>query len=141
MKRCEVDKNKLSPMMLQYLNIKEQNEDAIIFFRLGDFYEMFFEDAEEVAHALELTLTGKNAGLDERVPMCGIPHHAAEVYIDKLIKRRDNIVARDDDLGVLAADVVCDFFGVLEVYRIRRHADGKGAYGLVALSSGNGTDE
>ena len=61
--------------------------------------------------------------------------------IDKLIKRGDNIVARDDDLGVLAADVVGDFFSVLEVYRVRRHADGKGAYGLVALSSGNGTDE
>ena len=61
--------------------------------------------------------------------------------VDKLIKRRDNIVARDDDLRVLAADVVCDFFSVLEVYRVRRHADGKGAYGLVALSSGNGTDE
>ena len=85
MKRCEVDKNKLSPMMLQYLNIKEQNEDAIIFFRLGDFYEMFFEDAELVSRLLELTLTGKNCGLEERVPMCGIPYHAYLGYLEKLV--------------------------------------------------------
>lgn len=87
MKRSEVDRNKLSPMMRHYVELKDKYEDTIILYRLGDFYEMFFEDAEEVAHALELTLTGKNAGLDERVPMCGIPHHAAEVYIDKLIKK------------------------------------------------------
>ena len=85
MKRCEVDKNKLSPMMLQYLNIKEQNEDAIIFFRLGDFYEMFFEDAELVSRLLELTLTGKNCGLEERVPMCGIPYHSYLGYLEKLV--------------------------------------------------------
>ena len=72
-------------MMRQYLEIKKENEDIIIFFRLGDFYEMFFDDAITVSHELELTLTGKNAGLDERIPMCGIPHHAANVYIEKLI--------------------------------------------------------
>ena len=82
-----IDRNKLTPMMKQYFEVKDRYPDCILFFRLGDFYEMFFEDAEEVAHALELTLTGKSAGLDERVPMCGIPHHAAEVYIDKLIKK------------------------------------------------------
>ena len=87
MKRSEVDRDKLSPMMRHYVELKDKYEDTIILYRLGDFYEMFFEDAEEVAHALELTLTGKNAGLDERVPMCGIPHHASEVYIDKLIKK------------------------------------------------------
>ena len=76
-----------SPMMQHYLATKNEYKDCILFYRLGDFYEMFFEDAEEVAHALELTLTGKSAGLDDRVPMCGIPHHAAEVYIDKLIKK------------------------------------------------------
>ena len=86
MKRSEVDRSKLSPMMKHYVELKDKYEDTIILYRLGDFYEMFFEDAEVVAHALELTLTGKSAGLDERVPMCGIPHHASEVYIDRLIK-------------------------------------------------------
>ena len=86
MKRSEVDRSRLSPMMRHYVELKDKYEDTIILYRLGDFYEMFFEDAEVVAHAIELTLTGRNAGLEERVPMCGIPHHAAEVYIDKLIK-------------------------------------------------------
>ena len=87
MERKDVKLEEVSPMMREYLKTKSEYEDTIILYRLGDFYEMFFEDAEEVAHALELTLTGKSAGLDERVPMCGIPHHAAEVYIDKLIKK------------------------------------------------------
>ena len=86
MKRSEVDRSRLSPMMKHYVELKDKYEDVIILYRLGDFYEMFFEDAEVVAHALELTLTGKSAGLEERVPMCGIPHHASEVYIDRLIK-------------------------------------------------------
>ena len=85
MNRKDVDLNKITPMMKQYLEIKEKNEDIIIFFRLGDFYEMFFEDAILVSHELELTLTGKNAGLDEKIPMCGIPHHADNVYIEKLV--------------------------------------------------------
>ena len=72
MKRSEVDRKKISPMMLQYLEIKEKYEDTIIFFRLGDFYEMFFEDAILCSRELELTLTGKSCGLEERVPMCGI---------------------------------------------------------------------
>ena len=72
MKRSEVDKSKLSPMMLQYLKIKEQYEDTILFYRIGDFYEMFFEDAITASRELELTLTGKSAGLEERVPMCGV---------------------------------------------------------------------
>lgn len=87
MKRSEVDLNKVTPMMRQYLDIKKENEDIIIFFRLGDFYEMFFEDAVLVSRELELTLTGKNAGLDERIPMCGIPYHAASIYLDKLIEK------------------------------------------------------
>lgn len=87
MKRSEVDQTKVTPMMQQYLEIKEKNEDIILFFRLGDFYEMFFEDAITVSRELELTLTGKNAGLEEKIPMCGIPHHAASVYIEKLIER------------------------------------------------------
>ena len=87
MKRSEVDKSKLSPMMLQYLKIKEQYEDTILFYRIGDFYEMFFEDAITASRELELTLTGKSAGLEERVPMCGVPHHAYQVYLDKLIDK------------------------------------------------------
>lgn len=87
MKRSEVDLTKISPMMKQYLDIKNQYEDTIIFFRLGDFYEMFFEDAITASHELELTLTGKNCGLEERVPMCGIPYHAYKAYLDKLIEK------------------------------------------------------
>ena len=87
MKRCEVDREKLSPMMRQYLEIKDAYEDSIIFFRLGDFYEMFFEDAVTAAHELELTLTGKQAGLEERVPMCGIPYKAYQAYLDKLVEK------------------------------------------------------
>ena len=87
MKLADVDKNKLSPMMRQYVEVKEDNPDTIIFFRLGDFYEMFFEDAVEISKELELTLTGKSCGLDERVPMCGIPYHAADIYINKLIDK------------------------------------------------------
>ena len=87
MKMSEVDKSKLSPMMAQYIEIKEKYMDVILFFRLGDFYEMFFEDAYTASHELELTLTGKNAGLDERIPMCGVPHHAVNIYLDKLIDK------------------------------------------------------
>jgi len=78
---------KLTPMMQQYMDVKEQYEDAILFFRLGDFYEMFFEDAITASRELEITLTGKNCGLDEKAPMCGVPHHAAEGYINKLIDK------------------------------------------------------
>ncbi len=77
----------LTPMMQQYLKTKEEYKDCILFYRLGDFYEMFFEDAKTVSAELELTLTGKNCGLEERAPMCGVPFHAAETYINKLIKK------------------------------------------------------
>ena len=87
MNRLEIDKSKLSPMMIQYLDIKKNYEDAILFFRIGDFYEMFFEDANLASRELELTLTGKNCGLDERVPMCGIPHHAYLPYLGKLVNK------------------------------------------------------
>ena len=87
MKRSEVDRNKLSPMMQQYMEIKDKYEDCIIFFRLGDFYEMFFDDAVIASRVLELTLTGKQAGLEERVPMCGVPHHAYASYVDTLIDK------------------------------------------------------
>ena len=86
MNRSEVDINKVSPGMRQYMEIKNANPDVIVMFRLGDFYEMFFEDAILASRELELTLTGKNCGLEERVPMCGVPHHAASIYIDKLVE-------------------------------------------------------
>ena len=87
MKRNEVDINKVSPMMRQYIEVKDANPDIIVMFRIGDFYEMFFEDAINVSRELELTLTGKNCGLDERVPMCGVPHHAVNIYLEKLIEK------------------------------------------------------
>lgn len=77
----------LSPMMQKYLETKEEYKDCILFYRLGDFYEMFFEDAKTVSRELELTLTGKNCGLEERAPMCGVPHHAVEAYLNKLIQK------------------------------------------------------
>ncbi len=83
----DVDRSQLSPMMRHYVELKDKYPDVIILYRLGDFYEMFFEDAITISHDLELTLTGRNAGLKERVPMCGIPYHAASVYIDKMIKK------------------------------------------------------
>ena len=86
MNSSEIDRTKLSPMMQHYLKTKDENPDSILFYRLGDFYEMFFEDAVKVSRELELTLTGKDCGLEERAPMCGIPYHAAELYIGKLIE-------------------------------------------------------
>ena len=77
----------LTPMMRQYLSIKEQNADAILFFRLGDFYEMFFEDAKLASKELELVLTGKDCGLEERAPMCGVPFHSADAYINRLVQK------------------------------------------------------
>lgn len=78
---------KLSPMMEQYLATKEQYKDCILFYRLGDFYEMFFDDALTASKELEITLTGKDCGLEERAPMCGIPYHAADIYINRLIEK------------------------------------------------------
>ena len=77
----------LSPLMQQYLSVKEQNKDTIVFFRVGDFYEMFFDDAKLVSKELELTLTGKDCGLEERAPMCGVPFHSAETYIGRLVAK------------------------------------------------------
>ncbi len=77
----------LSPMMQQYLITKEKYKDTLLFYRLGDFYEMFFDDAKVASRELELTLTGRDCGLDERAPMCGVPHHAVEGYVAKLIEK------------------------------------------------------
>ena len=87
MKRSEVDRNKLSPMMQQYMDIKDKYPEELVFYRLGDFYEMFFDDALIASRELELTLTGRVAGLEKRVPMCGVPHNYVKNYIEKLVNK------------------------------------------------------
>ena len=87
MKRNEVDRSKLSPGMKQYMEIKDQYPEELLFFRLGDFYELFFEDGILCSRELELTLTGKNGGLEERIPMCGVPFHSVKPYIEKLVSK------------------------------------------------------
>ncbi len=85
------DENKISPMMTQYLLTKEDYKDCIVFYRLGDFYEMFFEDAIKASKLLDLTLTGRNYGKDERAPMCGVPYHSADTYIAKLVSMGEKV--------------------------------------------------
>ena len=82
-----IDIDKLTPMMKIYCETKEQYKDCILFYRLGDFYEMFFDDAKLVSRELELTLTGRDCGQGERAPMCGVPYHSAEGYIAKLVQK------------------------------------------------------
>lgn len=84
-------KKRCTPMMATYIDTKLQNRDCILFYRLGDFYEMFFDDAEKASKLLDLTLTGKDCGLDYRAPMCGIPYHAAEQYIAKLVSAGEKV--------------------------------------------------
>ena len=89
---CEIMANAtkqkgFTPMMQQYFEIKRQHQDYIIMYRLGDFYEMFFEDAKTVSEELNLTLTGRDCGQEERAPMCGVPFHAADGYIAKLVEK------------------------------------------------------
>ena len=83
----KIDVSQLTPMMQQYLETKEQYKDCILFYRLGDFYEMFFDDALTVTKELEITLTGKSCGLEERAPMCGVPYHSAETYLTRLVNK------------------------------------------------------
>ena len=112
MKRSEVDRSKLAPMMAKYMSIKDNYEDTIIFFRLGDFYEMFFEDAEVASRELSLTLTGRNAGLEERVPMCGVPYHSYQSYVSKLIDKGykvaicEQLTDPKESKGMVERDVV-----------------------------------
>ncbi|MEG1558545.1 MAG: DNA mismatch repair protein MutS [Bacilli bacterium] len=87
MKLEEADINKLSPMMKEYVKTKKEYKDILLFYRLGDFYELFFEDALIVSHEDEITLTGKNAGLTEKVPMCGVPYHAVDGHISNLVSK------------------------------------------------------
>ena len=76
----------LSPAMKKYLELKAQYPDCVVFYRLGDFYEIFFDDAKQVSAAIGLTLTGRSCGLEEKAPMCGVPYHAANLYIKKLVE-------------------------------------------------------
>ena len=81
----------LTPMMQQYMKTKEEYKDCILFYRLGDFYEMFFDDAITASKELEITLTGKNCGLEERAPMCGVPYHAVDSYLNRLVSKGYNV--------------------------------------------------
>ncbi len=102
----------LSQMMTHYLSVKEKHKDCVVFYRLGDFYEMFFEDAVKVSKMLDLTLTGRDCGLEERAPMCGIPYHAADVYIAKLVALGEKVAICDQlsdpkpGKGLVERDVV-----------------------------------
>ncbi len=97
----------LSPMMTQYMEIKEQNKDSIIFFRLGDFYEMFFDDARLASEELDLTLTGRDCGLKERAPMCGVPYHSCEGYIARLVEKGYKVaVCEQTENPATAKDIV-----------------------------------
>ncbi|MCR4434357.1 MAG: DNA mismatch repair protein MutS [Clostridiales bacterium] len=102
----------VTPMMQQYLDIKEQYRDCILFFRLGDFYEMFFDDAETASKELEITLTGRDCGLEERAPMCGVPFHSADSYISRLISKGYKVAiceqVEDPSLakGIVKRDVI-----------------------------------
>ena len=101
-----------TPMMTHYLEIKKDYPDAIVFYRLGDFYEMFFDDARTASHELDLVLTGRNAGAEERVPMCGVPHHAVKSYIQRLIAKgyKVAVVEQMEDpaeaVGLVKRDVI-----------------------------------
>ena len=77
----------LTPMMAQYMEVKNQYKDCILFYRLGDFYEMFFDDALTASRELEITLTGRDCGQEERAPMCGVPYHACDICLNKLIEK------------------------------------------------------
>ena len=109
----QIDMNRLSPMMKQYFSVKNRYKEHILFFRLGDFYEMFFDDAVLVSRELELTLTGRDCGLEERAPMCGIPYHASEVYIKRLIELGHKVAIceqltdpKDAKGGIVERDVI-----------------------------------
>ena len=105
-------KAKYTPMMEQYLDIKKDYKDSIVFFRLGDFYEMFFEDAHLASKELEIALTGRDAGVEERVPMCGVPFHAADTYIEKLVSRGHKVAIVEqiqdpkDAVGIVKRGVI-----------------------------------
>ena len=111
-KSAEKKESGLSPMMKHYLAMKEQYPGTVMMYRLGDFYEMFFDDAVEVSKLLDLTLTGRDCGLEQRAPMCGVPFHAVDGYIAKLVKLGkkvaicEQLTAPGDQKGMVERDVV-----------------------------------
>ena len=92
---------KLTPMMEQYFQIKNKYKDCILFYRLGDFYEMFYEDALTASRELEITLTGKNCGQEEKAPMCGVPFHSCEPYINKLVEKGFRVAICDNSWSII----------------------------------------
>lgn len=146
-------KNVLSPMMQNYLQTKEQYANCILLYRLGDFYEMFFEDAVKASKILDLTLTGKNCGMPERAPMCGVPYHAVDVYIGKLLAAGEKVaiceqlsepngrdLVKRDVVRVITAGTVMDS-EILEEkrsnYICSAYADDKIGVALCDLSTGD----
>lgn len=107
-----IDISKLSPMMRHYAELKKEYSDCIIFYRLGDFYEMFFDDAIKASQVLQITVTGRDCGLDKKAPMCGIPHHAASTYIQKLVQANlkvaicEQLTKPGESKGILKRDIV-----------------------------------
>ena len=99
----------MTPMMRQYLEIKKDYADTILFYRLGDFYEMFFDDAKIASKELELTLTGRSCGLEERAPMCGVPFHSADSYIAKLVQKGYKVAICEQTEDPALAFVVCSW--------------------------------
>lgn len=97
---------KISPMMKQYLRIKKANSDSILFFRVGDFYEMFFDDAKQVSEELDLVLTGKDCGMEERAPMCGVPYHSCDAYIARLIEKGHKVAICEQSLDTLTEEKI-----------------------------------
>ena len=99
----------LSPVMRQYLEKKSENEDAILFFRLGDFYEMFFDDALIASRELDLVLTGKQCGEAEKAPMCGVPYHRADQYIGKLVEKGYINISPDGTISINKGKIISDY--------------------------------
>lgn len=153
----EIDRGKLTPMMQQYLEQKDLWPDCLLFFRLGDFYEMFFDDAVTASRELELTLTGRDCGFSERAPMCGVPYHAADGYISRLISRGYKVaiceqvedpalakgIVRREVIRVATPGTITSGAGYDETrnhYIVAVFADG-GYYGLAAADLGTGMFE
>ena len=108
-----------TPMVQQYLEVKRQHEDELLFFRLGDFYEMFFEDALTASRELNITLTGRAGGMEEKIPMCGVPYHSVDNYIAKLIKKGYRIAICEQVEDPKAAKGIVEGRRIGRIHRFR----------------------